>query len=173
MFLVYITLALITLGVAAFVWGAIALSKYGFRISVPVGLAVLLFPPYTFYFAFYRLEEEGKELPTASWLCGLIVSILLTLLFLPTLQHVFAGEWDQLGDASGPGAVASSSQNGDSSDSSESSSSNDGASESDDSAEDGEAQSDTAASEEPDAGSGSSSTDTSGASDDDSSESSG
>lgn len=113
MLLVIITLALIALGVAAFLWGAVALSRFGFRISVPVGLAVLLFPPYTFYFAFFRLEEEGQELPTASWLGGLIVSVLLGLVFSPTLGHVVNGNWDQLGTAEGPGEVASSSNSGD------------------------------------------------------------
>jgi len=113
MFLVIITLALIALGVAAFLWGAVALSRFGFRVSVPVGLAVLLFPPYTFYFAFFRLEEEGQELPTASWMGGLIVSVLLALLFSPTLGHVVNGNWDQIRTAEGPGEVASSSESED------------------------------------------------------------
>jgi hypothetical protein len=166
MFLVYITLALISLGVAAFVWGAISLAKFGFRISVPVGLAVLLFPPYTFYFAFFRLEEEGKELPTAGWLCGLIVSVLLSLMFLPTLQHVFAGEWDQLGNVSGPGEVASSSQNNDSSASSSEAESDD------ESGDDEQAQTDSAPTG-PDAGGTSTSSDATSGSPDANSEGSG
>ncbi len=138
MFLVVITLALIALGVVAFLWGAVALSRFGFRISVPVGLAVLLFPPYTFYFAFFRLEEEGQELPTASWMGGLIVSVLLGLLFSPTLGHVVNGNWDQLRTADGPGEVASSSNSEEDSDQSDDGASEDSSDESASNDADGE-----------------------------------
>lgn len=106
MFLVAaITLGLILLGLAAFVYGTIYLAKYAFRVSTGRGVAALLFPPYTIYFAFAELEEEEKALPAASWLFGVVVTVLLVGLFYAPLGHLLTGNFQALKPKS-PGEVA-------------------------------------------------------------------
>ena len=93
---VVLTLALIVFGLGTYFYGAYRLSKYGFRLSSGIGWAVLLFPPYTFYFAFKKLEVAGKELPTALASFGLVLAIGLTVMFSYDLQMVFTGQLDEL-----------------------------------------------------------------------------
>ena len=88
MLLVLITFTLITIGVVSFFAGAWMISRYGFRVSTGTGVGVLLFPPYTFWFAFFQLEQEGKELPIATWLFGLVSTILLVFVFWAPLNLV-------------------------------------------------------------------------------------
>ncbi|MFB6350530.1 MAG: hypothetical protein ABEN55_02340 [Bradymonadaceae bacterium] len=105
MFLITITLALILVGFAAFVYGTVALSKYAFRVSTGRGIAALLFPPYTLYFAFSELEEEDKDIPAASWVFGFLVTTLLVAVFSTPLTHLANGRWSQL-QATSPGEQA-------------------------------------------------------------------
>ena len=86
MVLAIITLALLGITLAAFLIGSVWLSKFAFRLSPVKGLAVLLLPPYTFYFAFYELDNDSKDRPTALWMFGLVASILLVLVFSNALR---------------------------------------------------------------------------------------
>ncbi|QDG50034.1 hypothetical protein FIV42_04555 [Persicimonas caeni] len=106
MILVGITLFLILIGLGFFAYGAIALSKYAFRMGTGPGLMTLLFPPYTIYFALFKLEEEGKSWPTASWLFGIVVSILLTVAFWPDLSALMSGDMERFEGPIGAGAAA-------------------------------------------------------------------
>lgn len=99
-----ITLGLILVGVGAFIYGTVGLAKFAFRVSTGRGIAAILFPPYAFYFAFAELEEEGKNIPTASWLFGLVVTALLATLFFQPLTNLLAGNFDAL--ATNPGDAA-------------------------------------------------------------------
>lgn len=92
MVLVILTLVLISVGLLAYVYGAVKLAQYGFRISTPVGVAVLLFPPYTFYFAFKKAEVDGKELPTALCTFGIVLTVLLGAIFWQPLSMTFTGD---------------------------------------------------------------------------------
>ncbi len=96
MVLTVITLILILVGVLAYFYGAIKLSKYGFRLGTGIGLAVIFFPPYTFYFAFKKLEVDGKELPTAMCSFGLITATLMILMFSHPLSLLVTGQLDEL-----------------------------------------------------------------------------
>ena len=96
MILVVLTLILILVGIVSYVVGAIKLAKYGFRISNAVGWAVILFPPYTFYFAFKKLEVDGKELPTAMCCFGIVLTALLTAIFWQPLSLTFQGNLDEV-----------------------------------------------------------------------------
>lgn len=95
---VVLTLALILFGLGTYFYGAYRLAQYGFRLSTGVGVAVLLCPPYTFYFAFKKLEVSGKELPTALVSFGLVLAIGLTVVFSYDLKMVFTGQLDDLLD---------------------------------------------------------------------------
>jgi hypothetical protein len=95
MILVGITLFLILIGLGFFAYGAIALSKYAFRLGTGPGLLTLLFPPYTIYFALFKLEEDGKSWPTASWLFGIVVTVLLCITFYPDLSALARGDMER------------------------------------------------------------------------------
>ncbi len=101
MFFIVMTFVLILLGILSYVVGAVKLARYGFRISRGTGLGVLLFPPYTFYFAFYELEQDGKEWPTTFWAFGGISTIVLIALFFQPLAMVMTGRTDELLKPSG------------------------------------------------------------------------
>ena len=91
MVLVALTL-LVLVGIGAYFYGAFKLAKFGFRLSTGVGLAVLLFPPYTFYFAFKKLEVDGKGFPTALCAFGIILSALMISAFYPPLSAMATGD---------------------------------------------------------------------------------
>ena len=97
---------LVLIGIGSFIYGAITLSRYGFRLGTGQGLAVLLFPPYTFYFAFFKLREEDTTLETASWVFGIVVTALLTFLFFPPLKLVLQGRFDELSSPENVGQAA-------------------------------------------------------------------
>lgn len=96
MILVALTIVLILVGVGAYFYGAVKLAKYGFRLGTGVGLAVIFFPPYTFYFAFKKLEVDGKELPTALCCFGLVLSIGLVIIFWHPLSLTFTGQFEEV-----------------------------------------------------------------------------
>lgn len=104
MLLAVITLALIAVALGFFVYGAWGLSKYAFRLGTGSGLLCLLFPPYTFYFAFFKLEEEGKDFPTAAWLFGILTTALLVGVFWSPLSKVATGDFESL-EAGGAGSA--------------------------------------------------------------------
>jgi hypothetical protein len=107
MLLVLITFTLITVGVVSFLAGAWMISRYAFRISQGTGIGVLLFPPYTFYFAFFQLEQDGKEIPIATWLFGLVSTILLIFVFWQPINLVMTEGFSAAVDASAsPGEAA-------------------------------------------------------------------
>ena len=97
MTLAYITLALLAVTLVSYVVGTIWLAKYAFRLGVGPGLGVLLFPPYTFYFAFYQLDVDAKDRPTALWMFGLVASVLIILIFgQPLISALTGGGLDAL-----------------------------------------------------------------------------
>ena len=96
MALAYITLALLAITIVSFLVGTVWLSKYAFRLGAGPGIGVLLFPPYTFYFAFYKLEQETKDRPTALWMFGLVASILIALIFSEPLGAAARGDMSAL-----------------------------------------------------------------------------
>jgi hypothetical protein len=61
-----------------------------------MGAAVFLLAPVTFWFAFFKLEQEGKEFPTTMWLFGLVSTIILTVVFWTPISYVATGRMDQL-----------------------------------------------------------------------------
>lgn len=97
MVLVALTLLLLA-GIVAYFVGALRLAKYGFRLSTGIGWAVILFPPYTFYFAFKKLEVDGKEFPTALCSFGLILSALLIAAFFQPLSAMAVGDFSRAHD---------------------------------------------------------------------------
>ena len=94
MVLVALTLLLLA-GIVAYFVGAYRLAKYGFRLSTGVGLAVLLFPPFTFFFAFKKLEVDGKELPTAMCTFGLVLIGLMLGAFYQPLGAMAVGDFER------------------------------------------------------------------------------
>ncbi len=100
-----ITGLLICIAIVSFVYGTIQLARYAFRVSTGRGLATLLVPPYTLYFAFAELDEEDKAIPTASWVFGLFVTVLLGAIFWQPISLLATGQTDQL-VAEGPGSIA-------------------------------------------------------------------
>ncbi|MFU8805329.1 MAG: hypothetical protein ACNA8W_16070 [Bradymonadaceae bacterium] len=95
MTLIAITLLLILVGVVAYIYGAVRLSKYAFRVSPGLGVGVLLFPPLTLHFAIWKLEEEGKELPTALCMFGLVTTVMLTAMFWTPLTLAASGDLER------------------------------------------------------------------------------
>ncbi len=89
---------IILMGVVAYFVGAFRLAKYGFRLSTPVGLAIILFPPYTFFFAFKKLEIDGKALPTSLCAFGLICTSLLVFAFYQPLSSMAQGNFAEAQD---------------------------------------------------------------------------
>lgn len=96
MALAVITLALLGITLISFLIGTVWLAKYAFRMGTGPGLGVLLFPPYTFYFAFYKLNVDAKDRPTALWMFGLVASILLALIFNGPLAAAARGDMGAL-----------------------------------------------------------------------------
>lgn len=92
----YVAVALLIFALVLFIWGAWGISKYAFRISTGKGVATLLFPPYTFYFSFYELEEEGKEQPIFLWMWGIVVIGVITFVFWSPLSMVAQGRAAEL-----------------------------------------------------------------------------
>ena len=92
----YLTIILVVIAFVVSAFGAYGIAKYAFRISTGKGVGVLLFPPYTFYFSFFELQEEGKEKPIALWMWGLITTILVAVAFLQPIQMVLSGRADEL-----------------------------------------------------------------------------
>jgi F0F1-type ATP synthase assembly protein I len=105
MLLASITVGIIAVGLIAYIAGAILVSKYAFRISTLQGLLVLLLPPYTFYFAFWKLHEDDKSTAVATWAFGFVVTILLSVVFWPMVQALVQGNWAALKAPAGPGAA--------------------------------------------------------------------
>lgn len=101
----YVSVLLLVLAIALLFWGAFGVAKYAFRISSGKGVATLLFPPYTFYFSFYELEEEGKERPIFLWMWGLVVTIVVLGVFWQPLQYVATGRAAELSEPVGVDAA--------------------------------------------------------------------
>lgn len=106
MLLVVITFLLVAIGVIAYCVGAWKLSRYAARISGGLGVAVLLLPPVAFWFAFFKLEQEGKEMPTTLWMFGIVSTILLVIVFWTPISYVLTGRMDQLDAPSGVAETA-------------------------------------------------------------------
>jgi len=92
----YLTIIIVIVAFCVSAVGAYGIAKYAFRISTGKGLAVLLLPPYTFYFSFYELQEEGKEKPIALWMWGLVTTLLVAIAFMHPIQLVLQGRAAEL-----------------------------------------------------------------------------
>lgn len=92
----YLTVIIVIVAFLVSAAGAWGIAKYAFRISTGKGLAVLLLPPYTFYFSFYELQEEGKEKPIALWMWGLVTTAVVLVAFFQPLQMVLEGRAAEL-----------------------------------------------------------------------------
>jgi len=101
----YVSVLLLVFAIALLAYGAYGVSKYAFRISSGKGMATLLFPPYTFYFSFYELEEEGKEFPIFLWMWGLVITIVVAAVFWQPLQYVATGRAAELSEPVGVDAA--------------------------------------------------------------------
>ena len=88
-----ITIGLVLITLISFVIGLAGLVRYAFRLGTGTGLLVLLCPPYAFYFAFYKLQHEDKDRPTAMWLFGLFATVLLVFVFWAPLSAAVKGDW--------------------------------------------------------------------------------
>lgn len=102
----YLTIGLVILGMVVCGIGAFGIAKYAFRISSGKGAAVLLFPPYTFYFSFYELQEEGKETPIALWISGMVVTLIIAAAFWQPINMVLNGDAALLDAASAEDVAA-------------------------------------------------------------------
>lgn len=87
-----VNILLILVGVGAFIYGIVGLAKFAFRLSTGQGLAVALCPPYAIYFSVARLEEPGKELPTAMVIFGLLTALAMSVLSVNVNAAVVAHE---------------------------------------------------------------------------------
>jgi hypothetical protein len=94
MALIGFTSLLILVGLVAYGYGAFKLSRYAFRISSGLGIGVMLFPPLALFFGIFQLEEEGKELPTAMCMFGLVNTIVLVTLFWVPLSLAATGQYE-------------------------------------------------------------------------------
>ena len=99
MLLIAITLLLIAVGVIAYCVGAWQLSRYAARVSGGLGVAVLLFPPVAFWFAFFKLQHDGKEMPITLWLFGMISTVILAGVFWGPLMMAADGRISELDPA--------------------------------------------------------------------------
>lgn len=106
MTIVYITLLFFVIGALMAIVGKLWLTYYGFKYNPGLGLAVLLLDPLALWFAFYKLEKEGKERWVTTWLAGLGIVLVTTCGFWAPLNDAFTGAAFQPGyaeaHASGP-----------------------------------------------------------------------
>jgi hypothetical protein len=91
-----VILTLLAVTLVSFLVGAFWLAKYASRLSPAQAALVLLVPPYTFYFAFYKLQVDGKERATALWMFGLAATLLLGGVFFQPLTVIASGNVAQL-----------------------------------------------------------------------------
>lgn len=103
MLLVGITFGLLLIAFLSYWWGAWKLAQYGFRVSTGTGVGVLLFFPFALYFSIFKLQEDGKEFPTAMMLFGLVSTIIITVVFWTPISFALTGRMDEL---SAPRGVA-------------------------------------------------------------------
>ena len=75
MTIVYVSLLLVLVGITLFFVGKLWLVYYGFRYGGAMGIGVLFVPLFTLWFAFYRLEKEGKELMISLWIGGFVLAL--------------------------------------------------------------------------------------------------
>lgn len=105
MTLVTITLFLLSITVLCYIAGTIWLSQYAARLGAGPRIMTLLLPPYAFYFAFYKLDQDTKHKPVFLWSFGVVATIILTLLFAEPLGYfIKTGDTTKL-DPDAPGAV--------------------------------------------------------------------
>jgi hypothetical protein len=91
MTIVYVSLLMFGLGVILHVIGQIWLTYYGFKYSGGIGVGVLLVPIVTAWFAFFKLEKEGKEVSIMLWLGGLALALVTIAGFFGPLTDGLSG----------------------------------------------------------------------------------
>ncbi len=91
MTIVYVSLLMFGLGVVLHVIGQIWLTYYGFKYSGGIGVGVLLVPVVTAWFAFFKLEKEGKEVSIMLWLGGLALALVTIAGFFGPLTDGLSG----------------------------------------------------------------------------------
>jgi hypothetical protein len=96
MTLVVITMILLAIAVVSFLVGTIWLSQYAARLGAGPRIMTLLLPPYAFYFAFYKLDQDTKHRPVFLWSFGIVTTIVLSAIFFQPLKLVANGQWDEL-----------------------------------------------------------------------------
>jgi hypothetical protein len=105
MTLVTISLLLLGITVLCYIAGTIWLSQYAARLGAGPRIMTLLLPPYTFYFAFYKLDQDTKHKPVFLWSFGVVATIIIALIFAEPLGYFFkTGDTTKL-DPDPPGAV--------------------------------------------------------------------
>ena len=92
MFLVYVSLLLFGLGVIIHIVGQCWLAYYGFKFNGGIGIGVLLVPIVTAWFAFFKLEKEGKETPIMLWLGGFMLAVVTLAGFFGPLTDGLTGK---------------------------------------------------------------------------------
>lgn len=103
MTLVVTTLSLLAITFLCFIAGTIWLSQYAARLGTGPRVMTLLFPPYAFYFAFYKLDQEQKYKPVFLWSFGVVSTVLLALMFAQPLGYYFSTGDTKALDPDAPG----------------------------------------------------------------------
>ena len=75
MTVVYVSLLLLGIGLLLHLVGKFWIAYYGFKYSAGMGIAVLFVPLFTLYFAFFKLEKEGKEKAIMLWIGGVVLAL--------------------------------------------------------------------------------------------------
>jgi hypothetical protein len=96
MTLVAITIVLLAITVLCYITGTIWLSQYAARLGAGPRMMTLLLPPYAFYFAFYKLDQDTKHKPVFLWSFGIIATIVLLIIFGQPLSLAARGDWSAL-----------------------------------------------------------------------------
>ncbi|MBH25613.1 MAG: hypothetical protein CMH57_14410 [Myxococcales bacterium] len=72
--------------------GKFWLAYYGFKYNAGIGIGVILIDFVTFWFAFYKLEKEGKEKAATLWLLGTVLIAVMLGGFYPPIMDGLTGK---------------------------------------------------------------------------------
>ena len=92
MTIVYISLAMLLIGFLMATVGKLWVTYYGFKYSAGLGIGVFLIDFIALWFAFYKLEKEGKEWWISAWLVGIATMGVTLCGFYAPLYDVYTGK---------------------------------------------------------------------------------